>query len=59
VSFDHHFEEKRLSVLTPLQFWNYKLGSGTVFYVSYQHSRTMYTVPMERGGKMALILWVC
>jgi len=31
--------------------WNYKGGSGSVFYVSYIHSITMIVVPIERAGK--------
>ena len=35
----------------PLYYINYLQGSGTVFYVSYIHSRTLYVVPNGKSLK--------
>ena len=45
-----NFEKNDWS-FTPMWFWNYIQCSGTAFYMSYIHPRTMYVVPMEKAWK--------
>jgi len=50
------FWEKTTLKFFSLVLFKLQKGSGIVFYVSYNHSTTMYVVPIELENKIPTIL---